>query len=401
MLLVTATFTKAQDIIVTTAGDALKVYHVEIGSETVFYQQTEASDAPTLRMARNNILMIKFQDGRQVIMDENVKAETASTQGSVTQSKPAETVASDVSDPEGNKELLTAFSKPVEYVGGEQGAKTKYVCATFKPTENSVFVDQNIVISCVANTFWEYEGKEGLSYNGYWKMTLFVKNRTNKTLYLDMGNCFVIRGTEAVPYYVPTITSSTKGNTRGGSVNLGGVTGALGIGGPIGTLANAINLGGGTSSSSTTTVFSQRIVAVPPTTTKELGTVDLMWLEKDMNPFPQIPLSYKRSKAAMELSLAPSLKTGEVRCFSPEQELMNVGFVVTYAEDEEQTCPHTLSVSYYLSQIIGLPNKMKGFGPKMMGIRAFLGTVDAGVIDQSITSNYRNIPFLLFRQAEK
>ena len=68
-----------------------------------------------------------------------------------------------------------------------------------------------------------------------------IKNKTNKTIYIDLGNTFFSRGGEAQPYYIPGETHQYKGGTTGASVNMGAVAGALGVGGALGTLANGVN----------------------------------------------------------------------------------------------------------------------------------------------------------------
>ena len=50
-----------------------------------------------------------------------------------------------------------------------------------------------------------------------------LRNKTDKTLFIDLGNSFFIRGKESSPYYIPTSVSNTNGSSQGVSVNAGSV----------------------------------------------------------------------------------------------------------------------------------------------------------------------------------
>ena len=72
-----STLVSAQDVLVTKNGDAIKAYGTEVGSETVFYQESQATDAPTKRISKNDLLIIKYADGRVVNMTESTAAVAA------------------------------------------------------------------------------------------------------------------------------------------------------------------------------------------------------------------------------------------------------------------------------------------------------------------------------------
>ncbi len=57
---------KAQDLIVTESGQTLKVYNIEMSPTTIFYQISEAKDAPTERIARKEVLIIRKADGSKL-----------------------------------------------------------------------------------------------------------------------------------------------------------------------------------------------------------------------------------------------------------------------------------------------------------------------------------------------
>lgn len=110
-----------------------------------------------------------------------------------------------------------------------------------------------------------------ISGNG--EITAVVYNRTPHTMVIDQTKSFFVNADgKSTSYYDPTIrtTSSTSSTsiTRGGSINLGALAGAFGIGGVLGTLASGINLGGagtnGTAITNATYVADQPQVSLAP-----------------------------------------------------------------------------------------------------------------------------------------
>lgn len=381
-LLCLGTLTRAQDVIITKDGDPIKAYRVEVAAETVFYQTSESSDAPIQRVPKSDILMIKFQDGRKLIIGEEEQQSNPEPQA-----QPQSTTDQDVSDPEANAALLQRYQAPVEYIGEPTESKAGLVLLTFSPIGETVLTDKNVEVEVLAGKGWTDKGKSYIGLNtGIWNVRLRVKNKSSKTLYLDLGNCFLIRGNESVPYFVPTTTSTTHGTTRGGSVNLGAVAGAMGIGGGVGTLASGINLGGSNSDYSTTTVIAQRIVAIPPTSTRDMGAVRMMNMYAGDNPFPKAPLKYNRLTGVYMLFQGP-LQGGQIIDFDPSSGMMQFGFIITYAEDESQTSPHNLHATFGLSRLVGLPKK----------IGSMKYQVDMKEIDALVSPSYHYVPIDLMR----
>lgn len=111
------------------------------------------------------------------------------------------------------------------------------------------------------------------SIGGDGALTAVVYNRTSEIMTIDQTRSFFVNSDgKSVSYYDPTIRTTSVTDmssvTKGGSVNLGSIAGALGIGGAIGQLANGINLGGsgtsGTAETSTTYVADLPQVSLAP-----------------------------------------------------------------------------------------------------------------------------------------
>ncbi len=111
------------------------------------------------------------------------------------------------------------------------------------------------------------------SIGGDGALTAVVYNRTSEIMTIDQTKSFFVNSDgKSVSYYDPTVRTTSVTDmssvTKGGSVNLGSIAGALGIGGTIGQLANGINLGGsgtsGTAETSTTYVADLPQVSLAP-----------------------------------------------------------------------------------------------------------------------------------------
>lgn len=104
-------------------------------------------------------------------------------------------------------------------------------------------------------------------------LTAIVYNRTSEIMTIDQTKSFFVNSSgKSISYYDPTVRTTSvtdmSSKTKGGSLNLGAVTGALGIGGIVGQLANGINLGGdgttGTAETTTTYVADMPQVSLAP-----------------------------------------------------------------------------------------------------------------------------------------
>lgn len=100
-------------------------------------------------------------------------------------------------------------------------------------------------------------------FNSKGEMQPVIYNLTSGILMVDQTKSFVIMPNgNSVSYYDPTVRTTTTGSysstTTGSSFNLGGITSALGIGGPIGALASATSIG----SSHTDGIIRQNTVSI-------------------------------------------------------------------------------------------------------------------------------------------
>ena len=104
-------------------------------------------------------------------------------------------------------------------------------------------------------------------------LTAVVYNRSDEIMTIDQTKSFFVNSNGvSTSYYDPTVRTTSKtdisSTTGGGSVNLGAIAGAFGIGGVVGQIASGINLGGsettGASVTNTTYIADLPQVSIAP-----------------------------------------------------------------------------------------------------------------------------------------
>ena len=73
--------TRAQDVIVTNNTQVIPAYRIEMGQTNIYYQLHEADTAAIHRIAKGEVMVIRFADGRKV--DPNATGDPAQGYGTV------------------------------------------------------------------------------------------------------------------------------------------------------------------------------------------------------------------------------------------------------------------------------------------------------------------------------
>lgn len=363
----------SQDVLVTQDGEALKVYDLEIGSNSIFYRTEVNKNAPISKMDLNNVLMIKWKDGRKQLFDEQGNG-TVPTSNSKTQ----ETVSA--TNEEKNATAISNWiDDEIKYTGEKTNKKAKMLFCVGQLDNNACIADNNMEIS-IKYAFngpnadaKEYKYRKWEQPNVLCQyMIMVIKNNSTKTLYLDLANTFFIRGTKAEPYYIPSATSKTQGNSSGIGVSLG-----------------AVSVGGGKSQYETTTVFSQRVLAVPPVSNIELIAKELFPKDK-LSDFgcPYLNLDGHFKCPAFSLPTQYMINVGEEKTIANGSDLPRFTFFVTYAENEDLEKSHTLNAPFYIGRIIGVPHK------SLLGYPTMTFELNA------LTPNYSKATYFLIRQIQ-
>ena len=356
-------FTWAQDRVITKEGDVMEVYRVDLGSTFIYYTLEDKDDAPLQKIAKADVLMIRKKDGTKI---DVTAAATATAPASPAQTGQAAqpgivTLKREELTAEGkaaNDALMEKLNCHVELVlkdsdkedVGIKRAKRGFAILGVK--QNSIIANEDIEVGMTlgeiyqekkVDVFYPLKVYEQFYVNFSYKphICFSVKNKQNKTLYLDLGNTFYVSQGQPVCYYIPTATTTSSGSSGGGSLNLGAVAGALGVGGAVGTLASGISVGGGSSKSTSTTTYSQRVIGIPPYATVQLSP-------KPLYPDKSYPVFNFSSDCE-----GGTMMVGDNYTYAEETSPLQMSFILAYSEMENCECTKSAPVNIYLRQLLG------------------------------------------------
>lgn len=212
----------AQETLITTNGEIMTVYDVEVSSSAIFYKSQNSQQAQIQRIDKSNVYMIKRADGTTVDLGNSPSAspvtKTTSTPSQGNVPSPAFEMSEEAK--QRNKELIDAANYAAslpEYEKPDYNKAAYYGCATFGIESNSIMCNDDIELS--------FETDANATYGN--SIRLIISNKSNHTIFIDQANTFFVRCGESSPYYVPTAYSSSTSKT--GDANAGTFAGALGI----------------------------------------------------------------------------------------------------------------------------------------------------------------------------
>ena len=259
LLVCTTVFSaSAQDMVVKKDGTIIKAKVIKVGSSEVEYKKWTNQNGPIYSISVNELLAINYQNGEKDMFENNQNKTTQqkeSINGEI--NSPKEIPAILASD---NSILIKSYTNQVL-----QAKKPKFkekqarmMFPVYGITCNSVLSDSHITIS-FSKIYTEYKPKV---LDGY---SISIENKSDETIYIDLANSFKIDDMgNSVPYFSNKTYTTNKSSSSGGSLNLGAVTGAIGMGGAVGTLANGVNVGGGSTKGTSVTETEERIMIIPP-----------------------------------------------------------------------------------------------------------------------------------------
>lgn len=382
----TSSYTFAQDLIVKKDGSVIQAKVIKVGTSEVEYKKWSNPDGPQYSITIADILAINYKNGDKETFD-NVSA-SRNNQAAKTQTEGQQNViqiqTEDLSHEVkvANDEMIAKLNEPVELLINEKDKKdigkkeVKSAIACFGASPKSVLCDGNIAIMVETGVLYKETSKrpakwlnEALS-SSFWNakyvinpaIRFHIYNNSNQTLYIDLANTFYVNMGNSQTYYIPSSTTTSKTSSGGAGVNLGAVTGALGIGGAAGTLANGINVGGGSSSTTTNTIYSQRIIALAPKSVTTLapkyffgettswqpptdGISYYLWHNYTYLRYVTINFSSKSEKGAMMF--------GDHYTYNEDKSPIQFSFYLSYSKEETGANTITLPSTFYLKDLIG------------------------------------------------
>lgn len=373
--LFSALLLSAQDIIVKNSGETIKAYNLEASGTSVFFQLSAEPDAPLQKLPKTEILVVRKADGTKLDFVAPAPQPAAQQQQTATaQNKPVKLTLDMLSEEEKaeNERLIKQYNEPVLF----QVTKDDYASfamSSFNPKYNSIMSNKDISISLVTgfmteasrrapSTFHEVDICKGFSwYTDLGEaVCISITNKTDQTIYVDLGNSMLVAQGRSVPFYVPQTTTTSNTSVGGGSVNLGALTGSSLLGG--------FSVGGSNASSTVNTVFSQRVIAIGPYGTVQTPAV-IAWgtptETRELVPgmaWGQIYTNGFGNYCHLRLYIPKnSLRCGQVINFNEENAPLNISAYVTYSYTEDCAQEKTLPIHYYLKNLIGWDvNKFKG-----------------------------------------
>ena len=380
----------AQDVLITKDGDVKNVYEVEVGTNAVFYKSEDKAAAAILRINKADVYMIKRKDGTKYDLGNGNNVVNNSQTAQSPQTQAAAPVATSISAEaqRHNEEAIRRVNDyNPKYLGDDTDERCKRLLCLLGYGKESQIINDDIEIECITGSLNFDKLKKGLKEgvsNGAVKgdvpfrdfgseyydspgIKLRVKNKSGKTLYLDLGNTFIMRKGVATAYYVPSSTSTSNSSSSGMGVNFGAVAGAVGVGGALGTLTSGIGVGGSSTSATVNTTYSQRVISVPPMSVKELD-VQLMFpnVETYCDGFGIQDYGNANFYRLPEFSFATNESgyyyNGETHNFSEETSPVKFGFFVSYSDEESCQNEKKLAFNLYLRQIIGFDKKYQDQG---------------------------------------
>ena len=358
----TAVCASAQDMIVKKDGTVIQAKVMKVGTSEVDYKKWSNQDGPQYSIAVADILAINYQNGEKETFD-NVSAQpeaskpaaqpTGMTQVTV-ETLSAEAKAANDAAIEKYNQIYDTDVNEVMKNGNAKGAFMRLGVA-----EGSVLENEDIAIS-IATGYMPYAGEFTpiMPYLCNVGIKFMIQNKTNNTLYLDLGNTFYVSMGQSFGYYVPTSTTTTNSSSSGVGINAGAIAGAMGLGGVAGKLAGGINFGGGSTSGTAVTTFSQRVVAIAPGSTYNLAP-QYIFCNEPRSISPGFFCSYSRGwgthycKAVFSDENGGRMLNYDLYSYSEQSSPLQLSFVTSYSKNEDFASSSSLRCGLYLMEMYG------------------------------------------------
>ena len=360
----------AQDVIVKKDGSTILAKVLEVNTDNIKYKKHSNQNGPTYTILVSELLSINYSNGEK---DEfsNVSTDSQSVSATSIQLKDVDSSQGLIKKPaaDNNAEIIARHNVIHPNISGKPASDkaVSYCTLKFGVTASSIMSNADAEISFIRKVATGYDYNDELCY------FINIKNKTDKVMYVDRGNCFkVYSDGYAYCYYdASKQTTVNQGGGSGGSVNLGSVAGALGIGGVINQLAGGVNVGGGTTSSISTSYATQRIIAIPPHGSKYL--TEYVWIGEgkrrtcvespeffSFDFWEKIYNSNGHDTKGTEYNSITDLglrrgviSKGQTKIFGEKDLPWKRGFYITYSTDDDIRNYSVLNANLYIQEIIG------------------------------------------------
>ncbi len=323
----------AQDIIVKKDGSTIMSKVMEVQTDIIKYKKWSNQSGPTYSIKITDIFSINYKNGEKDVFNSPASTPAQTTEKTAEtpqESKPTATPAEEWSEESKayNAELIASYNKDYtideKYIG-DRNKKAKWGICFLGVAESSKISVNDVTLSIDPRLYDKlYDSSLPAS------VTLF--NGSNKFIYVDLAKSYHINYSSTHQLYKGEITTTvTSGKNGGGSVNLGSISSALGIGGAVGTISSGINVGGGKSSYTSTSIKNERFLIIPP--------------------HSHITIMEKFGSCIFLNN--PEIKNGEI--YKREYKTYAEQLIVTYSYDESFEHIYTLELKTYDRYMVGVP----------------------------------------------
>lgn len=337
-------FAFGQDLIVKKDGDVIQAKVLKVGTAEVEYKKWNNQDGPLYSIEVSNILSINYENGEKEKF-ANVSSTTAQTASAQSASAvPTEIAVKPAAD---NAKLLELYNNQtvVPKKPKPKDKQANRIVPVWGISGSSVLSDENITVSFKSIYDWP-KSRKSRNVKGY---VVQVQNKTDKNIYIDLANSFKVddQGLSTPYFNNKTITTNTNSGS-GAGLNVGAVTGALGVGGVIGTLAGGVNVGGGSSTGTSVTEGQERILVIPPHAKASLPLekeVDGKYIDElpEKLTFPDLP----------DGGFPISVEEFKV-LYDENNSITKTRRIITYSTVSDFSTYSRLNIELYMKSVLGI-----------------------------------------------
>ena len=345
----------SQDVIVKKDGSSILAKVLEVDTEILKYKKWKNLNGPIYSIKKADLFAVNYENGEKDTFGDNKLDEN------VTNNSASPLYVEKVSDAYNDK-LISRYNQILNVEEQKKnGKQAKNALLVYGVGRESVMSNEDLEIQFERGIVeWPNSNSKVVHplFGECYYITL--KNKTNKTIYVDLGNCFKIfkDGTYHC-FYNPQQTSTTVGGGTGGGLALGGVANALGIGSGVGQLLSGFSVGGGSTHSISKSYVMQRVIAIPSLGKAKLTENKFLKAKKtrgyNYGEYEQVESAEKFNYVDLRNNLNKGLKRGETIYYEENNTPYSRKYVITYSKTDKFEEYSTMDILVYLRQIVGVP----------------------------------------------
>ena len=231
-------------------------------------------------------------------------------------------------------------------------------------TDGSILSDKNISVDFI-HTYDDQYIKNGKT-ESWWtadpkyhggKYKIYITNKTSHPIYIDLSKSFrKWPGGQTEPFYNNISITNTSGQQSGGTLNLGAVTNSIGIGGPIGKLAQGIGIEKSSINTTSVTATENNIVIIPPDgkilmpPRKRVLTEGGVLIEfENINPHGVQERVYQK----VTVDNSGKIEKNRYVAFPCDEISKGMSYYITYSTTPDFTTYTSLSFGFYVRGVFG------------------------------------------------